>query len=218
MGIISETPEPLGFGSSTPGPFILHVAASGIEGDPDPSHFFDLFTVTGSNALTGQTFTLGSGPLLERFAGFMTNGLQGDLVFELRDSEGGSGGRFSRKINFSPGSLNGIDLQGFIIDGCDLRIDDYEDLGQQPDGAFRARGDVTFIIRGWSAIQATRAALTQIILFGVSQDAGGIVVRPGTGPVPVGPWGWTSLSTADQQTLIDMALRQVTRLLGPTQG
>ena len=100
-----------------------------------------------------------------------------------------------------------------IIEGCDLTILDYEDLGQQPNGSFDARGEVIFTIRGWNPIEATRAALTQIILFGVTQDAGGVVVRPGSGPIPVGPWGWESLSPADQQTLVDMAVRQATRLM-----
>ena len=122
MRILSKTPEPIGFGSSTPPPFILQVAASGIEGDPDPSHNFDLFNITMSNALNGQTFTLESGPLFERFTRFMTDGRQADLAFLLRDSAGGSGGIFSRKINFSPGSPNGVEPAG--IDHRRMRPDD----------------------------------------------------------------------------------------------
>ena len=94
-----------------------------------------------------------------------------------------------------------------------LRVDSYEDLGQQPNGIFSVRSTVTFFIRGLNPTQATRAALTEIILFGVSQDACGVVIRPCPCPIPIGLWGWTSLPAADQQTLINMAERQVTRLL-----
>jgi hypothetical protein len=213
VGIISATPMPIGFGSSTPEPMILHVAASGIEGDPDTSLNFDLFNIAMTAALVGQTFTLAPAPLLERFGRFMTNGRQGNLVFEMRNSSGASGGRHSRKTNFSPGSVNGIDLKGFVIEGCELRIDDYKELGQGADGFYMTDGQVTLTIHGWTATEASRAALTQIILFGITQDAGGIVIRPGSGPVPVGPWGWRSLTADDQQILTDMAIRQVTRLL-----
>jgi hypothetical protein len=181
--------------------------------DDDPTHNFDIFDLTASDALTGQTFTLDSGPLFQNFARFMTDGREGDLVFELR-SGGGSGGYFSRKSNFAPGSLNGVDLQGFIIDGCDLRIDYYEDLGQRPSGLYWSRTNFTLTIRGWTAaaLQATRAALTQIILFG-TEDPCGVAGCPGSGPVSEGPWGWTSLSPADQEALTALALRQATKLL-----
>ena len=101
MEIISATPERLDSGSLSPPPF-NRTRRIGNRGRPDPSRNFDLFSLTASSALNGQTFTLDA-ELAARFAGFMTNGIQGNLVFEMRDSAGGSAGLHSRKIDFSPG-------------------------------------------------------------------------------------------------------------------
>ncbi len=52
------------------------------------------------------------------------------------------------------------------------------------------------------------------ILFGVIQDGGGIVIKPGTGPIPIDPWGpLRHLSPAKRDVLAGLATTELAELL-----
>jgi subtilisin family serine protease len=52
------------------------------------------------------------------------------------------------------------------------------------------------------------------ILFGVIQDGGGIVIKPGSGPIPIDPWGPLNLLAADKRdVLAALAMTELAELL-----
>ena len=55
--------------------------------------------------------------------------------------------------------------------------------------------------------------MVAIILFGVIQDGGGVVVVPGGPPIPEPPWGWEQLSPAIRNVLIGAAFSRLSALL-----
>ena len=55
--------------------------------------------------------------------------------------------------------------------------------------------------------------MVSIILFGVIQDGGGVVVVPGGPPIPEPPWGWEQLPPAIRNVLIGAAFSRLSGLL-----
>jgi hypothetical protein len=54
-------------------------------------------------------------------------------------------------------------------------------------------------------------AAVLLILFGVTQDGGGVVIKPGSGPTPIDPWG--PLSREQAEVMVGMAVTQLATLV-----
>lgn len=65
----------------------------------------------------------------------------------------------------------------------------------------------------WMADMHKWAAVVQI-LFGVTSDAGGLVITPGGKPIPIDPWGpLMRLSTAKREALVGLAITELAALI-----
>ena len=69
----------------------------------------------------------------------------------------------------------------------------------------RERINAIFDWRRWVAVV--------YILFGVIQDGGGIVIKPGSGPIPIDPWGPLRLAPAKRDVLAGLAATELAELL-----
>ncbi len=65
-----------------------------------------------------------------------------------------------------------------------------------------------------------RWAIVVQILFGVTQDGGGVIFVPGKGPVPVGPWGprVEHLAVEKRDILVGLAVTELASMLGDEAG
>ena len=68
----------------------------------------------------------------------------------------------------------------------------------------------------FDAIRDDRWRLVVQILFGVTQDGGGVIIIPGKGPVPVDPWGprVAHLAAEKRDILVGLALTELSSLMG----
>lgn len=58
------------------------------------------------------------------------------------------------------------------------------------------------------------ALVSTILIGGVTQDGGGTAVFPPGLGVPIGPWGWSTLSAAQRDALIGLALNHAASVIG----
>jgi len=87
--------------------------------------------------------------------------------------------------------------------------------------ALRIKGDkVTEIVSCWPPQfpNLDRWALSIQILFGVTQDGGGMGIRPGGGPVPIGPWDPLRLSAAKRDVILGLAITELAALASSRTG
>ena len=63
-------------------------------------------------------------------------------------------------------------------------------------------------------IDPSKWAAVMMILFGVTQDGGGLGLTPGGKPIPIDPWGPLSKMSADKKdVLINLAISELTKAM-----
>src|SRR5262249_11069526 len=168
MGIISITPLTEGLGPFSPSDEQEQQVFGGRFDDPGSVTIFEVHNLPQQ---VGSKFTLDSGPIFQQTVDYLTNGQEGPLDFQLRDTRGIGGQGFSKR-HFN-GGYPAVDLRGFTIEGLDLTVDSFRTV-PDPEGPptfLMSEVHITFVIRGefplwWRAWRHRFAVFVLGALFG----------------------------------------------------